>query len=146
MNVVIIVLYTLIVIVSILLIGLVLIQQSKGGGFGTAFGGVGESVFGAHAGTHLTKLTVILVSVFFVLALSLAILTGHREKSQSIVEKELAEVSAKSAAKATEAKKTDAAPEAVPVANQDAAAMSKPEAPAPETKPAKAATENKSAK
>lgn len=112
MNVVIIVLYTLIVIVSVLLIGLVLIQQSKGGGFGTAFGGVGESVFGAHAGTHLTKLTVILVSIFFVIALTLAILTGHREKPQSIVEKELSASSSTTAVKTADAKKAEAPVEA----------------------------------
>lgn len=88
MEVLTIVLYTLVVIVAVLLIGLVLIQQSKGGGFGSAFGGVGESVFGAHAGSHLTKLTVILTTVFFVLILTLAIITGHREKPKSIVETE----------------------------------------------------------
>ncbi|OGV54788.1 MAG: preprotein translocase subunit SecG [Lentisphaerae bacterium GWF2_44_16] len=88
MEVLTIVLYTLVVIVAILLIGLVLIQQSKGGGFGSAFGGVGESVFGAHAGSHLTKLTVILTTFFFVLILTLAIITGHRDKPKSIVETE----------------------------------------------------------
>lgn len=89
MEVLTIILYTLVVIIAVLLIGLVLIQQSKGGGFGTAFGGVGETVFGAHAGSHLTKLTVILVTVFFVLTLALAIITGHKEKPKSIVETEI---------------------------------------------------------
>ncbi len=84
MMVLTVVLYTIVVLVAILLIGLVLIQQSKGGGFGSAFGGAGESVFGAQAGNHLTKLTVILTTIFFVLALTLAIITGHRSVSGNI--------------------------------------------------------------
>ncbi len=75
----------LVVFVALLLIVLVLVQQTKGGGFGSAFGG-GESVFGAHAASHMTKMTVILASAFFVLALLLAVLTGHRRKSESIAE------------------------------------------------------------
>jgi len=70
--------YTTVVIVSLLLICLVLVQPSKSGGMGAAFGGIGQSVFGAQAGSHLTKLTVIMTSIFFVLALVLAFLIGHR--------------------------------------------------------------------
>jgi preprotein translocase subunit SecG len=79
-----IVLYIVVVIVALLLIGLILIQQSKGGGFGTAFGGAGEAVFGARAAGHLTKLTVILTAVFFLLTLALVVITGTAEKSSSI--------------------------------------------------------------
>ncbi len=86
MDVITVVLYTLVIIVALLLIGLVLIQQSKGGGFGGSFGGVGESVFGAHAGSHLTKLTVILTTSFFVLTLLLAVIVGHRSRGRSVVE------------------------------------------------------------
>lgn len=88
MGVITVVLYTLVIIVALLLIGLVLIQQSKGGGFGGSFGGVGESVFGAHAGSHLTKLTVILTTSFFVLTLLLAVIVGHRSRGRSVVESE----------------------------------------------------------
>ena len=86
MGVITVVLYTLVIIVALLLIGLVLIQQSKGGGFGGSFGGVGESVFGAHAGGHLTKLTVILTTSFFVLTLLLAVIVGHRNRGRSVAE------------------------------------------------------------
>ena len=78
MEIVITVLYTVVVIVALLLIGLILIQQSKSGGFGSTFGGVGESVFGAQAINHLSKLTVILTTVFFILTLLLAALSGQR--------------------------------------------------------------------
>lgn len=80
------VLYTSVVIVALLIIALVLIQQSKGGGFGSAFGGAGESMFGAHVGSHLTKFTVILTTVFFILTLLLAAITGlgNREEDASL--------------------------------------------------------------
>ena len=78
------VLYALVVVVSLLLICLILLQPSKGGGMGAAFGGVGESFLGAHAGRHLTKETVILTSVFFLLALILATLLGHGGNSSEL--------------------------------------------------------------
>jgi preprotein translocase subunit SecG len=70
-------LYALVVIISILLIGIILIQPSKSGGMGAAFGGVGESVFGAQAGSHLTKATVVMTAIFLALSLLLAALIGH---------------------------------------------------------------------
>jgi preprotein translocase subunit SecG len=86
MSVITVILYTVVILTALLLIGLILVQQSKGGGFGSAFGGSGDSVFGAHAGTHLTKLTVIMTAVFFILTLALAIITSHKEKSKSAME------------------------------------------------------------
>ena len=54
------------IICSILLIGIILIQRTRGQGVGgLAFGvGMGESLFGAQAGNVLTKITVILAVVF----------------------------------------------------------------------------------
>lgn len=53
---------------SFLLICVILIQKSKGGGLsGAAFGGgsgMGESLFGARAGNVLTRITIVL-SIFF---------------------------------------------------------------------------------
>ena len=95
MSVLIVFLYALVVVVSLLLIGLILIQPSKSGGMGAAFGGIGESMFGGKAGSHLTKATVWLTAIFMVLALVLAILIGHgarMESGNSGVEKELAAV------------------------------------------------------
>lgn len=78
-----IIIYALVVLIAVLLIALILVQPSKSGGFGSAFGGLGESVFGAHAMSHLSKLTVILITAFFVLTLLLAILSGHITDSAS---------------------------------------------------------------
>ena len=77
------ILYVAVVLIAILLICLVLVQPSKGGGFGSAFGGIGESVFGAQAMSQLSKVTVFLLTLFFVLTLVLAVMTGHRSKNAS---------------------------------------------------------------
>ena len=84
------ILNTLVVILAVLLIALILVQPSKsGGGFGSAFGGLGESVFGAQAMSHLSKLTVWCMSIFFVLTLASAIVAGHmRTADTSVVEEE----------------------------------------------------------
>ena len=85
MEIIMTVLYALVIVVALLLAVLILIQPSKSGGFGSVFGGVGESVFGARAGSHLTKATVVLTVIFFVLALTLAALIGHSRSSRSLV-------------------------------------------------------------
>ena len=84
------ILNTLVVILAVLLIALILVQPSKsGGGFGSAFGGLGESVFGAQAMSHLSKLTVWCISIFFILTLASAIIAGHmRTADTSVVEGE----------------------------------------------------------
>lgn len=69
--------YVMLVIISLLLIGLIMIQPSKSGGMGAAFGGIGESVFGGKAGSHLTKATVTMTTIFFIIALALAAFIGH---------------------------------------------------------------------
>ena len=123
------ILNTLVVILAVLLIALILVQPSKsGGGFGSAFGGLGESVFGAQAMSHLSKLTVWCISIFFVLTLASAIVAGHmRTADTSVVEGE------SSIAIAGE---TDASAAAETVAetvkSEDAAAVQE-EKPAPET-------------
>lgn len=98
-NTVIIILYALVVLIAVLLTCLILIQPSKsGGGLGASFGGVGESVFGAHASSHLTKLTVIMITVFFVVVLALAVISGHASKEpKSILQLEKGTAPAKTA-------------------------------------------------
>lgn len=78
------ILNTLVVILAVLLIALILVQPTKsGGGFGSAFGGLGESVFGAQAMSHLSKLTVWCISIFFVLTLASAIIASRIQPSAS---------------------------------------------------------------
>ena len=104
------ILNTLVVILAVLLIALILVQPSKsGGGFGSAFGGLGESVFGAQAMSHLSKLTVWCISIFFVLTLTSAIIAGHMKSADTSVVEESSLVMG-----AAEAEKSaDAAAEAV---------------------------------
>lgn len=83
------------VLTALLLIGIILIQQSKaGGGLGAVGGGVTETVFGATAGNVLTRGTVILASAFFVITLLLAIITGQSDLGSSVADGIKSEVEA----------------------------------------------------
>ena len=70
----------LLVIVSLLLIGLVLMQKGKGADAGAAFGsGASGTVFGARGSTNfLSRSTSLLATVFFVLCLGLAYLSAQQ--------------------------------------------------------------------
>ena len=82
-NLLIIVLSVIDAMVALLLIAVVLVQQSKDGGIGgSPFGGAGDAVFGGQAADHLTKITVALAGIFLVLTLSLAIITGRRTSDE----------------------------------------------------------------
>ena len=139
-------LYVAVVLIAVLLIGLVLVQPSKGGGLGSAFGGIGESVFGAQAMSQLSKVTVVLLSLFFVLTLILAVMTGHRSKAAvsgegSLLLKQEAKAKAApakaDAAKAAPAKTPGLAPAPVKTLSKKPAPVAKP-GPAPAKKPAAA--------
>ncbi len=72
---------------SLALIGLILLQKSKNGGLGMAFGsGGGDSLFGARAGNVLTKATVVIGVVFLVNTLVLGILFAG-SANESILDK-----------------------------------------------------------
>jgi len=131
------------VVTAVLLIGIILIQESKaGGGLGAMSGGVTESVFGASAGNVLTRATVILGTVFLVNTLTLNVLTGHRRPGMSVAE---TVAPASETRPAEEAKKPKEAPSeagkeaASPAESEDSGvaqeAKQKPAAPAP-AKPA----------
>lgn len=72
-------LQVLLVIVSVLLVGVILLQRNKGQGAGIAFGGMGEAVFGSEMGNVLTKSTIVLGIVFLAIILGLSLITkyGH---------------------------------------------------------------------
>lgn len=121
MSIIVVFLYALVVVVSLLLIGLVLIQPAKSGGMGAAFGGIGESVFGGKAGSHLTKATVVMTALFFVLTLALAALIGHGVKLSG------GEAAAVNASLSTKAAEKPAAAPAKPAEAAKPAAAAKPE-------------------
>ena len=124
MSILVVFLYALVVVLSLLLIGIVLIQPAKSGGMGAAFGGIGESVFGGKAGSHLTKATVVMTALFFVLTLALAALIGHGVKLGG---SETAAVNA-SLSGGAEKPKPAAKPVAKPAAKPAAKPVAKPAA------------------
>ncbi len=65
---------------SLLVIGVILLQKSREQGLGLAFGAnIGESIFGSRAGNVLTRATIWLASVFMANTVLLAILFAGRE-------------------------------------------------------------------
>ena len=72
------------VVSCVLLIGVILLQKSKGQGVGLAFGsGMGEAMFGSRVGNVLTKATVVLAIVFLANTTLLALL-GARKPDTSV--------------------------------------------------------------
>jgi preprotein translocase subunit SecG len=75
------------VVCSLLLVGVILLQKTKGQGVGMAFGaGMGESLFGSQVGNVLTRTTVILAIVFLVNTTLLAVVGGSRRR-ESVAER-----------------------------------------------------------
>ncbi len=135
MDVLVALMYTAVVIISILLIALILVQPSKGGGLGSAFAGIGESVFGAHTMGYLSKITIVLLCIFFALTLALAVVAGHRAKAGGLKNSLMANAAApvKQEAKAVAAapaEKKAAAPAAKEAKKSVPAAAKKAVAPA----------------
>ena len=82
------------IIVCILLVIVILLQSGKGGGLASAFGGSGttEAVFGGRqAATFLSKATIVLGIVFFVLSFSLALISSYGSGGASPVQQQLQE-------------------------------------------------------
>ncbi len=76
------------IIISVMLILVVLLQQSKGAGLSPVFGG-GQSVFGAKgAAPFLSKMTAVLAILFMVSSILLAI-SPRFSSSQAGIEEEL---------------------------------------------------------
>ena len=107
------------IIVCLMLIGIILIQKSKGRGLGLSFGGgAAETVFGGQMGNVLTRTTVILAVVFLVNTTLLAVLRpGSTSKSESLVEQALAQQQAAAQPEAPDAPAPIATPasDAIPL-------------------------------
>lgn len=65
-------LYILFTLICIILGGIILLQEGKGGGIGAAFGGVGGEAFG-HGSGGVNKFTAVLAAIFLGLALVMAL-------------------------------------------------------------------------
>lgn len=74
------------VILAVALIGLIMVQHGKGAEAGASFGsGASQTVFGSQgSGNFLTRVTAILVTLFFASCLLLGYLTAMRYKPTSI--------------------------------------------------------------
>jgi len=126
---------------AVLLIGIILIQQSKSaGGLGAIGGGMTESVFGAAAGNILTRTTVILTGIFLGATLVLAVLASHKGKAPSLADKLAGGAAPTPVAEepAAAVPASDASVPAMEVASPDAVPPLEAPAAAPETAPAPA--------
>jgi preprotein translocase subunit SecG len=74
------------IIVSVMLVVVVLLQQSEGGVLGVG-GGPSGFVTARGAGDLMTRITWILASLFFILALTLTILAGRERGASSVVDR-----------------------------------------------------------
>ncbi len=88
-------------VIAITLVVLILLQRGKGSDMGAVFGGGSSSVFGSRGSANfLTRITAVLATLFFGIALGLAyIYTGARTPQsvtdtiiESVVESEIPEV------------------------------------------------------
>jgi preprotein translocase subunit SecG len=74
------------IIVSLALVAVVLLQRSEGGALGMG-GGPGGFMTARGAGDLLTRITWILGALFFILALTLTIVSGRQRGASSVVDR-----------------------------------------------------------
>ncbi len=83
-------LVTILVIVCLLMIVTILMQRPKNEGLGAAFGGgLTDNLFGAQTTTVLTKFTVWLGGLFFLLTLLISVLHVKSSSGPTSIQKEL---------------------------------------------------------
>jgi len=93
------VLVTFLVIICLLMILTILMQRPKSEGLGAAFGGgLTDNLFGAQTTTVLTKFTVWLGALFFLLTLVISVLHVKVSTGPTTIQKELMKAKAPSAA------------------------------------------------
>ena len=116
------------VFVCLIVIGVVLLQQGKGGGMGAAFGGSTAQVFGGRgAGNILTRMTAIAAAIFMLTSVSLAYMSSAGDRA---LKARVAMESGRHKDKGELKKKTDAPTESSSTASPSAAPSDAP-APAP---------------
>lgn len=82
------------VIICILLVLLVLVQEPENSGMGGLLGGGNSVAFGAHSASILTKLTLVLVVLFFVATFGIAKVFSNKNVSDAKNLQELSEEAA----------------------------------------------------
>ena len=80
------VILTVHLILALLLIGVVLLQRSEGGGLGMGGGGAGGVMSGRQAANALSKLTWIIASAFIVTSIALTVVAARNATSGSVVD------------------------------------------------------------
>ena len=121
------------VFVCLILMFVVLLQQGKGGGMGSAFGGASAQVFGGSgAGNILTRATAICAAIFMITSVSLAYMSssGDRALRAKVVQEQGKK---KDRGTPREKESTPPASPASPSGSAAAPAGSAPSAPASET-------------
>ncbi|MDY3939347.1 MAG: preprotein translocase subunit SecG [Spirochaetia bacterium] len=88
-------------IVSVLLMGVILLQDDQGDGLGGIFGGSNNSSVGLQSGNILTRFTGILAVLFFVLSLSLMMVYTKSYSDAQASDGVEAEINARSGAEKT---------------------------------------------
>ena len=80
---------TIHLILALLLISVVLMQRSDGGGFGSTGGANGGLVSGRSAATAITKLTWFFATAFLLTSITLTVISGKKTISGSIIDDEV---------------------------------------------------------
>jgi preprotein translocase subunit SecG len=88
---------TIHLILALLLIGVVLLQRSEGGGLGMGGGGAGGAMAARGAATAMTKLTWIFAAAFIVTSITLTILATRGSNEGSVVDSAVADAPAEDA-------------------------------------------------
>ncbi len=115
------------VFVCMVLVGVVLLQQGKGGGMGAAFGGATTQVFGGRgAGNILTRATAICAAVFMLTSVSLAYLSSSGDRA---LKAKVAQEAGRKKDKGQLKERSKEAPESAP---ENSAPTPAPEGTAPE--------------
>ncbi|HOF01249.1 MAG TPA: preprotein translocase subunit SecG [Spirochaetota bacterium] len=78
-------------IVCFLIVSSVMLQEDKAGGGMGIIGGSSQSFFGASSGTLLSKITSVLLTIFFVLSIVLALISSSFTKGSVISEMDIYE-------------------------------------------------------
>lgn len=78
------VILTIHMILAVLLIGVVLLQRSEGGGLGM---GSGSAMSGRSAATALSKMTWIIAAAFLTTSLTLTYIASHNSANESVIDR-----------------------------------------------------------